>query len=83
MSRSFTTVAPTWNPCPSGPPRRRMAVTAHSTASPRGSAGAAGWKALAYWPNAIAASATGAAKPKVAVRKPAMKPKAGPKARPR
>ncbi|PXW55894.1 hypothetical protein BY998_11715 [Methylobacterium sp. B4] len=53
-------------------------VTTQITASPSKSGGAPGRTALAYCPNAIAASATGAAKPTVAESHPAMNPTAGP-----
>ena len=45
--------------------------------TPSAIGGAPGTTDLAYSPNAIAASATGAAKPTVADTQPARKPKAG------
>ena len=51
--------------------------TSQTTPIASASGGAPGTTALPYWPNAIAASATGAAKPTVADTHPARKPKAG------
>ena len=70
ISASFSSVAPTWKALPWRPPRRWMAVTTQMTARPSGSGGTPGRIALAYCPNAIAASATGAAKPTVAESQP-------------
>ena len=53
-------------------------MTAQRTARPSGSGGTPGRIALAYCPNAIAASATGALNPTVAESQPAVKPTAGP-----
>src|SRR3954467_14317283 len=51
--------------------------TRHTKAMANGIGGPPGPTHLAYSPNAIAASATGAAKPTVADTQPARKPKAG------
>ena len=51
--------------------------TSHTTPMASGIGGTPGMTDLAYSPKAMAASATGAAKPTVAETQPARKPKAG------
>src|SRR5882724_9087682 len=83
ISTTFRMVATSWKVEECFTPLSCTSDTTHTTPTASMSGGASGRIDLPYSPNAIAASATGAAKPTVADTQPATKPKAGWKARPR
>src|SRR6516225_11186698 len=77
MSTNLSTVQMFWNALPSRMPRKCTSATSQQTARPSTSGGIPGTMALKYSPNAIAASAIGAANPTVAETQPARNPNAG------
>lgn len=77
MSTSLTTVQIFWNAPPLRIPRKCTNAISQEIARPSTSGGIPGTIALKYSPNAMAASAIGAAKPTVADTQPARNPNAG------
>src|ERR1700732_1742402 len=77
ITPTFRTVQTIWNALLWRMPRSPTSDTIQTTHSPRTSGGTPGRIAFPYWPKAMAASATGAAKPTVADSHPARKPTAG------
>src|SRR5262245_61869523 len=77
ISTTLRTVQVFWNALPSRMPRKCTSPTSQVTARPSTSGGIPGTMALKYSPNAMAASAIGAANPTVAETQPARNPNAG------
>src|SRR5262249_39540124 len=77
ISVNMRTVQTFWNALPSRMPRKCTSATSQETARPSTSGGIPGTMALKYSPNAMAASAIGAANPTVAETQPARNPNAG------
>src|SRR5262249_4130691 len=76
-SANLSTVQMFWTALPSRMPRKCTSATSQETARPSTSGGIPGTMALKYSPNAMAASAIGAANPTVAETQPARNPNAG------
>ena len=77
ISTTFRMVEISWKVAECLTPVSCTSETSHTMPIASGIGGRPGITDLAYSPNAIAASATGAAKPTVAETHPARKPKAG------
>ena len=77
INTTFSTVETSWKVEECLTPESWISETSQTMPIPTAIDGAPGTTDLAYSPNAIAASATGAAKPTVADTQPARKPKAG------
>src|SRR5262249_11477871 len=77
ISDNLSTVQMFRNALPSRMPRTCTSATSQETARPSTSGGIPGTMALKYSPNAMAASAIGAANPTVAETQPARNPNAG------
>src|SRR4029077_19317709 len=77
MSTNLSTVQMFWNALPSRVPRKCTSATSQQTARPSTRGGIPGTMALKYSPNAMAASAIGAANPTVAETQPARNPNGG------
>ena len=77
ISTTFKMVAISWNVLDCRTPASCTIDTSQTTPTASASGGAPGSTDLPYSPNAIAASATGAANPTVADTQPARNPNAG------